>query len=116
MTNVYEFPKHKIVREVLPNIDEIEKAKEKSLVNFADSVVDDLITTIYAEFENYGLDIESEFFEKDFYFAMDSVKASVYRILGIKHNLHEFIDNSVSIKKVEAEDGNEEKNDEEKTE
>ena len=101
MNKVVEFPKNKIVREIPINIEEVAKAKEKGLTNFADGIVDDLIANIYGEFENYGLDIEdSELFDKDFSFAMDGVRATVFRLLGLKHHLHEFLDKNVTMKSL----------------
>lgn len=100
MNKVVDFPKHKIVREVPVDIEEVTKAKEKGLLNFADGIVDDLIANIYAEFENFGLDMSGETFDKDFSFAMDGIRASVFRVLGIKHHLHDFLDTNVVMKKM----------------
>lgn len=100
MTKVVEFPKSKIVRELPPNLPEIEKAKEKSLLNFADSIVDDITTSIFEEFENYGLNTDTDKFAKDFSFSTDALRATVYRLLDIKHHLHEFIDTNIEVKKM----------------
>ncbi len=100
MSKVVEFPKNKIVREAPINVEQIEKAKEKGLINFADSIVDDMIGNIYSELDNYGLDTEGENFDKDFSFAMDGLRACVFRALGIKHHLHEFLDANVTMKKL----------------
>ena len=101
MNKVLEFPKSRIVREVPVDIEEIEKAKERGLTSYADGIVEDLVGNIYTELENYGLDIENEHFEKDFSFAMDGIRSTVYRILGIEHHLHDFVDNSVKMMKRE---------------
>lgn len=97
MTNVFEFPKNKIVREVQPNIDEIERAKHKSLLNYADMIVDDMIGNMLDAFDNYGIEVEKEDFQKDFAFSVDALKATVYRYFGIEHSLHSFIDENVKI-------------------
>lgn len=97
MTNVYEFPKHKIVREVQPNIDEIERAKHKSLLNYADMIVDDMLGNMLDAFDNYGIEVEKDDFQKDFAFTVDALKATVYRYFGIEHTLHGFIDENVKI-------------------
>lgn len=97
MTNVFEFPKNKIVREVQPNIDEIERAKHKSLLNYADMIVDDMIGNMLDAFDNYGIEVEKEDFQKDFAFSVDALKATVYRYFGIEHSLHGFIDENVKI-------------------
>jgi len=100
MSKVVEFPKNKIVREAPVNVEQIEKAKEKGLINFADGIVDDMIGNIYSELDNYGLDTEGENFDKDFSFAMDALRACVFRALGMKHHLHEFLDTNVTMKKL----------------
>lgn len=97
MTNVFEFPKNKIVREVQPNIDEIERAKHKSLLNYADMIVDDMVGNMLDAFDNYGIEVEKEDFQKDFAFSVDALKATVYRYFGIEHSLHSFIDENVKI-------------------
>lgn len=97
MTNVYQFPKDKIVREVQPNIDEIERAKHKSLLNYADMIVDDLIGSILDSLDNQGIEVEKEEFQKDLSFTIDAMRASVYRYFGLEHTLHKFIDENVQI-------------------
>lgn len=97
MTNVYQFPKDKIVREVQPNIDEIERAKHKSLLNYSDMIVSDLIEGMLNSFDNYGIDTDKEDFQKDLAFTVDALTASVYRHFGISHKLHKFIDENVKV-------------------
>ena len=101
MSKVVEFPKSKIVREAPVNVEQIEKAKEKGLLNFGDGIVDDLIGNIYSELDNYGLDTTGENFDKDFSFAMDGLRACVFRVLGLKHHLHSFLDTNVTMKKLQ---------------
>ena len=38
MTNIFKFPENKIVREIPPQIEEIEKAKEKGKQNYAEEI------------------------------------------------------------------------------
>jgi hypothetical protein len=94
--NVVEFPSHRIVRENINN-SVIEQAREKSTQKFADSIVDSLIEIMLEEMENFGVDTETESFMKDFSLTVDSLRASVYRTLGIKHHLHAFIDKNVKM-------------------
>ena len=101
MSKVVEFPKSKIVREAPVNVEQIEKAKEKGLLNFADGIVDDLIGNLYAELENYGLDTSGDHFDKDFSFAVDGLRACIFRSLGLKHHLHEFLDTNVTMKNIQ---------------
>ena len=63
---VVQFPKSKIVREAPVDIEVLEKAKEKGIQNFADSVVEDIIGFVVGDLENYGVDVEDEQFIKDF--------------------------------------------------
>lgn len=101
--NVFKFPEHKIVREVPVNIEEVEAAKEKGKQNFADDILIDFIDGTLSLLENYGIDTEGVEFEKDFSFAVEAIKATIYRSLKLKHHLHEFIEKSVMVvKKGEA--------------
>lgn len=99
MTNVFEFPKSKIVREVPPNIEEVEKAKEKGKQKYADGIVAEVATGLLGELENYGVDLEDEKgnMSKDFLFLTDVLKSVIYRNMELKHPLHEFVDDNVAI-------------------
>ena len=102
--NVFKFPEHKIVREVPVNVEEVEAAKEKGKQNFADDILNDFIDGTLSLLENYGIDTEGIEFEKDFSFTVESIKATIYRSLKLKHHLHEFIEKSVTVvKKGEVE-------------
>lgn len=102
MTTIVQFPTSRIVREVTPNIEEIEKAKEKSLQKHAETIVEDLVLNIMDAMENYGIDIDKETFERDFTFAADGLRATVYRTFGIEHPLHNFIDTNVQVVKADS--------------
>jgi hypothetical protein len=67
MTTIVKFPTNRIIREVPPNIEEINKAKEKSLQKHAETIVEDLVLSIIDAIENYGIDSETESFERDFH-------------------------------------------------
>jgi hypothetical protein len=95
--NVFKFPESRIVREVQPNIDEIERAKHKSLLNYSDMIVSDLIEGMLNSFDNYGIETDKEDFQKDLAFTVDALTAAVYRHFGIEHRLHKFIDEHVQV-------------------
>lgn len=99
MTNVFEFPKSKIVREVQPNIEEVEKAKEKGKQKYADGIVAEVALGLLAELENYGVELEDEKgkMSKDFLFLTDVLKSVIYRNMDLKHSLHEFVDENVAV-------------------
>lgn len=100
MTNVFKFPESKIVREVPVAVEEIEKAKEKSKINYADSIVSEVCAGLYAELENYGIDVDDEsgnILSKDFLFLTDVLKSVIYRNMGLTHPLHSFVDENVSV-------------------
>lgn len=99
MTNVFEFPKSKIVREVAPNIEEVEKAKEKGKQKYADGIVAEVALGLLAELENYGIELEDEKgkMSKDFLFLTDVLKSVIYRNMDLKHSLHEFVDENVAV-------------------
>lgn len=105
MTNVFKFPEHKIVREIPPQIEEIEKAKEKGKQNYAEEIIVDLAENLLGALDSYGLDQDSKHFDKDFSFAMEAFRALIYRTLSINHHLHDFIETSVSLLKKD-ENGN----------
>lgn len=95
--NVLSFPKEKIVREGLQNIEQMEKLKTKSTVNFAESLTSEIATNIFSDFSNYGIDTETEKFKKDCHFLLTILNATIYRCLNLQHPLHEFIDDQVVV-------------------
>lgn len=97
MTNVFKFPEHKIVREVSPNIEEVEKAKEKGKMNYAEDIIIDLAENMINALDSYGLDQDTKNFDKDFAFSIEAIRAMIYRTLSIEHHLHDFIDSHVSV-------------------
>jgi formiminotetrahydrofolate cyclodeaminase len=101
MTTIVQFPANRIVREIAPNVEEIERAKEKGLQKHAETIVEDMFLSMMDALENYGIDVETEQFERDFTFAADALRATVYRTFGIDHGLHEFINTNVQIVKAE---------------
>lgn len=105
MNEVIAFPKNKIVRENPPDIDILEKIKEKSVKRFADDVVELIATNCYEEIETLGLDVDNEKFGRDFSVLVEILRATVYRNLELDHNLHEFMDNNVEITPM-VEEGN----------
>ena len=99
MTTIVNFPTSRIVREVQPNIEEVEKAKEKGKQEYADGIVAEVATELLAELENYGIELEDDNgkFNKDFLFLTDVLKSVVYRNMDLNHPLHEFVDENVAI-------------------
>ena len=96
--NVYNFPKSKIVRDVASeNLEAIKKMKDKSLKNFADSLTQEMIDNILSDFDNCGVDIDSDSFNKDFVFLSAILSATVYRSLDLPHELQSFIDDTVKV-------------------
>lgn len=96
--NIVEFPKSKIIRDASLNIEAIEKMKEKSTQNFADTLVQDLTESLLTELDNYGIDIEDEVFAKDFFYMVSIMSAMIYRTLNLKHDFHDFLDKNVVMK------------------
>jgi len=103
MSTIVEFPKHKIIRDFPSEpiqIEKIQKAKEKGLHVFAESIVDEITTGLYQELELTGIDMESDEFNKDFALTVDALRSTIYRALDLKHHLHEFVDNNVVLRKL----------------
>lgn len=93
--NILPFPKDKIVREAINDVEEVKKAQEKSLRNYADTVVDEIINVLASEIDNQGLNREDEKFVRDFDFALTVISAAIYRSLKVPHDLHPFLDECV---------------------
>jgi uncharacterized FlaG/YvyC family protein len=97
MSKIVEFPKHKIVREIPTNEGAVEQAKIKGKINYAENIVEDLVDIIVEELENQGIDVENEFFLRDFSLTVDALRATLYRQFNVEHGLHNFIDENVKI-------------------
>lgn len=95
--NIVQFPRDKIVREALPDIEELNRAKEKGIKNFANTVIEDMSSNILFELSNYGIDTESDEFIKDFHFLVATMAATIYRSLSVDHPLHKFMDENVVL-------------------
>lgn len=93
--NVLQFPKDKIFREAVQDIDAVKKTKEKGLINFADSIVEDLTSSIISDVGNYGIDMENPNFLNDLRFMVAILAATIYRNLELEHPLHEFMDKNI---------------------
>jgi hypothetical protein len=93
--NVVQFPKSKIVRETIPDIEELNKVREKGIRNFADTLVADISSNILGDLDNYGINIDNDSFLKDFHFLVATMSAAVYRTLEVDHPLHKFMDENV---------------------
>lgn len=103
MNEVITFPVNKIVREYPQNIERLEKVKEKSVRKFADDVIEILAENCYDQIEALGLDTDDEKFDRDFAFAVETIRATIYRNLEIPHHLHEFIDNNLEVSTADSE-------------
>lgn len=100
MSNIVEFPKTRVVREVLSS-DEIEKAKERQTRKFADDIVNGIGEVLYQDIESSGVNTDGKDFDNDFSFLMETLRATVYRGLSLPHHFHKFIDENISIVKVD---------------
>jgi hypothetical protein len=78
--------------------EEIHQARAKKAdQKFADSVVDELAGFLLTELDNYDIEVENKAFAKDFVLVVDSLRATIYRSLGLDHHLHMFIDDNVKL-------------------
>lgn len=102
MTTIVNFPTSRIVREIQPNIEEVEKAKEKGKQNYADGMAEEVTAFLLIELENFGLDTTKDNFNKDFAFLHDVIKCIIYRNMELKHGLQSFIDENVQIVVVDS--------------
>lgn len=98
---ILSFPKSKIVREVPQNAVAVEEIKTKGITKYADAVAEDLAGALFMDLANYGINMETEQAEKDFVFLSSVMRAVVYRGVGLEHALHKFINQAVTINKIE---------------
>jgi hypothetical protein len=97
-TNVLEFPKSAIIRDTTAQTAEkLVALKERSTQKYADTLIHELIEDLLMSMESCGIDVESDPFKKDFIFTTSILSAAIYRSLDMKHPLHDFIDNTVSM-------------------
>lgn len=99
-SNIVKFPANKIVREILPNQEEIDRNKAKSKQKWAEEVTQDFVVNMMDAMDNYGIDTEGANFEKDFSVAIDMLRATIFRAMELPHHLHTFIDNNVEAMDV----------------
>ena len=93
--NIVEFPKNKVVRDVTE-----EQLKERTLRHnekLADTIVEEITGMMIAELDNFLIDVQDKKLSKDLVLVVDSLKAAVYRHLGLEHHLHDFIDKNVKL-------------------
>jgi hypothetical protein len=104
MTEILQFPKNKIVREVPIDNERLEKAKTQSVKNFAESLVANIGENILLDLEQgAGLEVtpKNEDFTRDFFFALDVLRATIYRQLELDHHLHDYINEHVKVSKLD---------------
>lgn len=107
MTQILEFPRNKIVREVPIDNERLEKAKKQSTKNFAEALVANIGENVLIDLEQgAGLEVsaKNEEFTRDFFFALDVLRATIYRQLELEHHLHDYIDQHVKVSKLEEMD------------
>jgi len=93
---IIQFPKNKIVRMPVEP-DEPEKLA-KSNRRLADNLISELTTDLVNELSiGYDLDVTTPSFQKDFSYAMECVRASIYRSFDLDHPFHEYIDANVKV-------------------
>jgi len=102
--NVLQFPKSKIVREIVPDNEEIQKMRQKSKSNLADTIVEDLTEKLLLEMADLGIDTEGDDFIKDFHFLVGVLSATIYRTLDLEHPFHGFLSESVQLIPITAKD------------
>jgi hypothetical protein len=96
-SNVFEFPKDKIVREVPTSNEEVERVKVKGKQNYADGMAEEIAASLLIELENFGVDTARKDFNKDFVFLADVIKCVIYRNMDLEHGLQSFIDENVIL-------------------
>jgi hypothetical protein len=104
MTEILPFPKNKIVREIIPDCEDLLRIREKNKKKFADTLTEDISEELLGTMAELGIDIESKHFVKDFHLLVGILAATIYRSLDMEHDLHQFIDESVTVVNVIMDD------------
>lgn len=110
MTNLVHFPKERLSR--LPQTEEEMYSKILNIkVDFINEAVDLYGRQLLSYIANDGFEIEDETFCRDFAFALESIRSSLYRSAGARHPLQPSIDECMKamddfygIRKYEEED------------
>lgn len=92
-SNLLKFPEHKIVRENVANIDVVEKAREKGILAFANEVVNGILDDMVEHLDYAGLEFDSPENQKDLIYASEAIRSMVYRVVGLKHDIQEVVNN-----------------------
>ena len=97
MNEIINFPKDRIIRES-PNLtEELAKAKQKGVKNFCDQLTEEMIIIMLDVLDNSGIETDTDTFQKDIALTIDSLRATLYRSMGLPHHLHDFIDNNLTV-------------------
>lgn len=100
-STILEFPKSAIVRDLPSHKNEqLEALKTKSIINYAEAMSFEMREELLMTLDSCGIDTDTPEFAKDFSLASAILTACIFRSLGLKHDLHSFIDNSVDVKEA----------------
>jgi hypothetical protein len=96
-TNVLKFPVSRIINPHNINSEQLDAAKERSVRNFADQVLQEMTHNMMMDFNEVGLDTSRPEFNKDFHYLVVVLEALIARTLDIEHPMHQMIDEEVTF-------------------
>lgn len=91
--NVVSFPKQPSPDNKLPQ--ETERDIMERQQEFIQIIVDELVVTALRKFHDNGFHVKNEDFINDFTFAVETLKATLYRRYNIQHSLHPMMDKAI---------------------
>ena len=72
-------------------------ADEETVRDIANTLVTDVAVELLHEFVEQGFDIESTTFDKNFGFAMEAIRSTLYATVDIHHPFQEIVDKCVKL-------------------
>lgn len=89
MTNVVEFPMHKIKKS--DEESDLERVYEKKKI-LIDDLVEHYATNLINKLSMHGFDVDEDNFVYDFAFMVESLRSALYRDFGMRHPIQEISD------------------------
>lgn len=88
--NVVKFPENRVIRPT--NIPNFNEDVEEHKIKYIDVILSRHMQALYNKLSFEGINTENEQFYKDYSFVVESLRAALYRSVGITHPIHQFVD------------------------
>jgi hypothetical protein len=97
MAEILKFPSDKIQRPPTTASDEDRESFRKNKERFVERIVDHYGMQLLNKLAMHGFDVEDSKFMYDYIFAMETLRACLYRNVGISHPLQRLSDASEEV-------------------